>query len=239
MLINNFFKRVSIAELLTILFSISVGISLLYKMGFYNSLGINWYINNLTPQQLFISSIKLIISSITGVLVGFWLGAKISEKQANIVLFVTFPGYIFFAFYGEKIGLSFGNLNMDWFYLFFLNFLVAMFLINSEILMASKKKSLLINVQPPKIDKLEHTLRYLMPLLFILGVTGMPYFSGMDAGKRVLINRSNLNHVILKDNSSDWLLIEMSGDKALLKKNTKEPVFKIIEYKEIKTITVK
>lgn len=128
---------------------------------------------------------------------------------------------------------------MDWLLMFTLNFLVAMFLINSIALITSKKKSILINVEPKKINNFDHIERYSVVLMFIFGVTCMPYASGSDAGKKVLNNQANLNSVILKDKSSNWLLVEMSGDKVLLKKNTKNPVFKIIDYKEIETISVR
>ena len=240
MLINNFFKRVSIAELLTILFSVSVGISLLYKMGFYNSLGINWYIHNLTPQQLFISSIKLVSISLIGILVGLWLGTKISERQSNLIFIVSTAIIFFITFVGKKIiAVNLYFIIMDWLLMFTLNFIVAMFLINSRALITSKDKSILVNVEPKKINNFDRFERYSVVLMFILGVTSMPYASGSDAGKKVLNNQANLNSVILKDKSSNWLLVEMSGDKVLLKKNTKEAVFKIIEYKEIETISVR
>lgn len=239
MLINNFFKRVSIAELLTILFSVSVGISLLYKMGFYNSLGIDWYIHNLTPQQLLISSIPLISISFVGLLAGFWLGAKISERQSSIVLLATTAIFIFFIIVTGKFGLNIPFIKMEWLTIFILNFLVAMFLTNSRVLTDSKNKSILINTPPKKMDNFDRFERYFLVFMFVIGVTCMPYASGLDAGKRVLKNPDNLNSVILKDKSSDWLLVEMSGDKVLLKKDTKNPVFKIIDYKEIETISVR
>ena len=42
-----------------------------------------------------------------------------------------------------------------------------------------------------------------------------------------------VNYVQLKGDNNKWFLIEMRGDKVLIKKDSKSPIFKIVEYKDI------
>ncbi|AZP28281.1 hypothetical protein DLK06_03840 [Acinetobacter pittii] len=63
-------NKISIAEALTLTFILSVGLSLLYKYGFYYHLGVEWYLNSISPQQILLSSVGLVFTSLLGVILG-------------------------------------------------------------------------------------------------------------------------------------------------------------------------
>ncbi len=237
-LFNEITKKISVAEILTIIFIVSVGISLLYKMGFYKALGIEWYLNNILPQQLFISSIKLVVSSFLGVLIGIWIGKKIKTKYIYIIFLVFVSIYLFSGLIIARINLNIEYLISGWIGVLFLNILATMFLIDSERNFNSVKKSNFINIDPLKSSKIDVIFRYFMPLMFVFSFTVMPYATGFDAGNRLIKKRGEFILIRLKDQSDNWLLVEMTGDKVLIMKDKKKREFKIVEYKEIESYTL-
>ena len=87
MLTNKLFEKLSIAETLSILFIVSVGLSMLYKYGFYTELGIGWFTKTLSPQELLISSINYVLSSLVGIVLGV-LSIHYADKYFEVVMTV-------------------------------------------------------------------------------------------------------------------------------------------------------
>ncbi|UBQ39388.1 hypothetical protein LCH18_08485 [Acinetobacter johnsonii] len=232
-LTKDFLNKLSLAEILTVLFFVSVGISMFYKYGFYSELGIGWYIDNLAPQQLFISSLGLVGSSFIGAGVGYFLGTKLSQKQSGILLFTIVLSVTTF-----QMTTGYFSSNYDLIsklYLMLMNTIIVMELVNDK----QVKKSKLLNIPVKKEGAFDKIIRFILPALFIVGLVGMPYAIGVDSANAILKNKSKLNKVTLKDKTNNWLLIEINGDKVLLKQNSKKPIYKIIEYKEIESISVR
>ncbi len=87
-IINEYSKKVSLVELLSLSFFISVGFSLIFKYAFYNQLNIIWYLNSLTPQYILISTLFYIFPIITGILIGLIIGTIQSLKSIKKIVLI-------------------------------------------------------------------------------------------------------------------------------------------------------
>lgn len=227
-LISEITKKISVAEMLTIIFIVSVGISLLYKYGFYQELGIEWYLYTLSPQQLFLSSISLVLFSILGVILGV-LNSIYSEKywESIFILFLILIFLLFFQDYlsweipSRAISLLITN-TLVFMSIFKLNFEISN--IQGEI----KNLSLFDKVMPP-----------LCSIFIILGSLGVIQNEGVYDAKNITSFNSAKSIIKLKNNQGKWILIDMNGDKVLLMKQMEaKKFFKIVEYKEIEYYSV-
>lgn len=233
-----FFKKANLLEMLTILFFISVGISLTYKIGFYNTIGADWYIQNLSPQQLFISSFRVSLASIVGVAIGCYLGFKLKYKAVEIITYISFVVYVVGRW---VIGYFFSehqiSINLE-IILFILNTLAVMFMITLERDKRNLNSHGFVGPIKEKQSKAISNFDGFLKILFLFLIIFAPYTIGCDKGRLVNKNAFNSSFVKIKDDVSNWQLIDMNGDKILLKKCIEnEKIFKLVEYKEIIQIT--
>ncbi|ONN50970.1 hypothetical protein AC056_06090 [Acinetobacter genomosp. 33YU] len=238
-LIIEYLKRASFIEILTILFFLSVGVSLTFKIGFYNALGVGWYIQNLTPQILFISSFKIILIFLGGIFIGCTFGLKLSERTASLIFFSLFALYLSFnGIFQHLFSISFEISDYFGVVLFLFYLLTSMFLASLVFKNRQYNDPLFVGPLIP-IKREDVIFDNVFKIVIILLIFCLPYVSGSDAGRLVKDNKVN-SVVVIKNDSRKWHLIDMSGDKVLLKEiNTKENVFKVLEYKDIDTITTR
>ncbi|ENX36318.1 hypothetical protein F889_00480 [Acinetobacter colistiniresistens] len=239
-LILEYIKKASFIEILTVLFFLSVGVSLAFKIGFYNALGVGWYIQNLTPQLLFISSLKIIFISFGGVGAGYIIGLKFSEKFVSTLAMAVVTCYSVF------VGLIEPNFDIkiqfsDYFglILFLYYTTTSMYVVSLELKNRRYNNTLFVGPRRP-ITREEFFLDNVFKCILVLSFFFLPFATGSDAGKLVKKNKYENNEVVVKGSPKKWYLVDISGDKVLLKeKNIQDDVFKMVEYKEIETITVK
>lgn len=236
-LLVEFLKKANLLEVLTILFFISVGISLTYKIGFYNEIGAEWYIQNLSPQQLFISSFRVSFASILGIIIGCYLGFKLKYKTVEkitafaLILYLTAKFFMSSTAYGYRLVT---NLDIA---LLILNALSVMFMITIE-----RENKIYNNsnfIGPLKVNS-NTTTKFdsFLKFLFLLILLYAPYAIGKDKGMQVNKNEYDNSYVNIKNDPNNWLLIDMNGDKVLVRKVSKsEKIFKLVEYKEVQKIT--
>lgn len=231
-LINDFLKRISIAEILTVIFIFSVGISLLYKYGFYEELGISWYIFTLSPQQLFLSSISLILFSTLGIILGV-LNSFYNEKYWEIT-FLIFSLIMFLFVINSTLGFTALNSGM---YLFVVSATLTMSALNITFF---SKKSKDGSSEPLDSSKsfFNKSIPPLFSIILVVGLFVFIYFEGKYAAERISFTESSQSIVNLKNNHDKWILIEMNGDKVLMMKDNGKKEFKIVEYKEIESFEV-
>lgn len=235
-LIVTFLKKANLLEILTILFFISVGISLTYKIGFYSTIGADWYIQNLSPQQLFISSFRVSLASLLGVILGCYLGFKLKYKTVekitffSLIFYMAARIYISSTSYGHSVVIDFDIA------LLILNALTVMFMITIE--RENKQYNNFNFIGPLNVNLITTTkIDSFFKFLFLMFFLFAPYAIGIDKGNLVNKNESNYSYVKIKNDSSCWLLIDLNGDKVLIKKVSKnEQIFKLVEYKEIQQI---
>jgi len=232
MLINDFLKRVSVAEILTLVFILSVGISLLYKYALYEELGIGWYIYSLSPQQIFLSSMSFTFFCLLGVIFG-----------AVIPVFREHWFAIFIILMLIMIGLFFANaLNLtnitNKLGVLLISAIIFMGIIKMHFFSTSKDGEFLREIPVEKLNFWDKNLPIIFSLTMTLVFLAMIYVQGTRVAKYILEKPYSQSIVKLKDKSDKWILIEMNGDKVLLMKYGVKREFKIIEYKEIESFKV-
>lgn len=212
-------------EVISITFFISVGISLIYKYGYYSTLGIDWYINILTPQYLFMSSFMLLAFIFLGMLIGVVLGLKCRDFISSILgqaIFVLLLLGLFFAHILDR--------EID--FKLMVTFLSAIMVFT----VIDAYKTTPIQHNGSQLYKFINIIRILLidlPIIFILFA---PYYYGKKEAEILLSGKHNLNIVSLDSDPKKWLLLEMNGDKALLVNKSNFKNFKLIEYKDIKEL---
>ncbi len=228
-------SKLSIAEVLTLIFIFSVGLSLVYKLGFYSELGVGWYINTLSPQLIVLSSVKLVFFSLIGILFGV-AAAFFSRVYFEPVLGISL---ILFILFGITTYFNIDLLKRDIYIL--INFMVC-FLTATKINFFGHNSSgsPLSSIpweQRSLFDKVAPSLVTVFSVFFLVWIM---YSEGKNAAKDILKYKYDQTIVQIKDSKDKWILIEMNGDKALIKKNVLYPfTFKIVEYKDMETLTKK
>lgn len=241
-------KKIGLTEVLTILFVLSVGVSVSYKYGFYKALGVEWYIGNFTPQQLFISSLGLAIASLFGLFFGTWLGHKIQKGACLFIVFLQVGlSFLITKLNGEidikSIPLEFLalliNFNISLWYQAALKedrFETQLRAYVEEIVFSNKYLLCIKKLYFTLLRKVSLILKHSIFLMFCLYLMFSPYFLGYGKGKQLLRSNDSAVFVQLKNGQKDWILIDINGDKVLLMKKSKDVIFKILEYKEVEEI---
>lgn len=241
-LIEHFFKKLGFGEFLTVLFLTSVWISLIYKYGFYSELGISWYITTSSPQELMISTISYVVFSLLGGVAGY-LAIKYAQERLEVVM--TVIGIIMFLFF---ITLHFsGGLLKGEIYIM-LNCAISM------LYLTKLKNNQIVSSNGELLSEKKWEDRSfgekIFPSIFTFILVVSPHFfifwqgksdakelvNPTDNNKFIFNNSRVANIVSLKDEDGFWILIEMKGDKMLIKKREETPIYKIVEYKDVKII---
>lgn len=223
-----FLEKISIAEGLTVLFIFGVGVSLIFKAGFYNTLGVDWYLNNLTAQQIFLSAVGIVVCALLGA--GFGLVNRFIPKrywQVPIVLFLIFVlGSMIVKFleiqeFQVEATVFFTSLVIG----------VALSEINRDVV--NENGVLLSELNWEELTFLEKISGPLIVVICICLFIYMIYDSGKDKATYLLDDKYKKTYVKTKSDNQQWILVEMNGDKVFLMSKESSPKFKIIEYKEI------
>lgn len=235
--LKKFFKKISIAESMTMLFIFSIGISLLYKYGFYSTLGIDWYLYNLSPQQLIISSIGVIFFFILGGVIG--LSTSIFKKENWLVslilvmsVFIIFGAVIILKDYQRILwGI---DLNKFEYYISILMYtmVIGIFFISFNNLEQPDDQNKFEEI----LEKISPTIFFILASIFLVYVV---YSKGVDEARAIILDDESKKIVKLKDDSKTWGLIEVNGDKVLIILNEKPYKYKLVEYKDIEFYSTK
>lgn len=236
----------SILELLSLLSFIGLCYCLFYKYHFYNTLGIPWFITNLSPQFIFFASLKLIILASIYLIFGF-LSGILFIKFANRVLkvgsaplillslIVYFIIFLFFQYRLPEYILTIKTTDFLFTYLclnfgiylgaFYQQFTVKEDTINEDILLYNG------GIQRNFI-KYKKQINYASSIFLIILFLMQPMFFGKSEASKIIKHKETyLSKAILKDSIKEWYLIESMGDKVLLIDNKNN--IKIVEYKEL------
>lgn len=248
----------SLVEIISALTFIGLGNCLLYKYFFYKQLGISWFITNLTPQFLFLTSFKFLFISILGLSIGSLIGYLAGNERSSliysppksIVIFALFSFLIVFLFFQEKIPEEIYSVKTsEAFFIyfnilcgFFSTFFYAQILSNRRFVykyylkyLEKKNTEHMKNMQKKIENKVaisQQSTTYFILLIIAALYLIQPFYFGNKEAKNIIKNKEKfLNKVLLKDTIKDWFIIESMGDKVLLidKKNN----IKIVEYKEL------
>ncbi|MEN8942651.1 hypothetical protein [Acinetobacter baumannii] len=235
--------QISLLELLTALSFVVLGFCLIYKYSFYNTLDISWFISYITPQFLFLTSLKLLFTTLILCILGFTIGnlGTTSQKRVIIMGFLAILLISFFTFYYYQSN----KLENPYFEIYSLR--------GSELYYYcyAFTLSLMVNLGYRIIEndkneffsrKITYIYNRIMSTLVIITLGILLIYQPMYFGSReaifLLKNKEKyLNKVNLKASKEEWFLIEAMGDKYLL--IDKKQKFKVIEYKDIDVIQSK
>lgn len=226
--ITKFLEKLSVAESLTVLFSFGVGVSLIFKAGFYNTLGVDWYLNNLSAQQIFLSAVGVVVCVLLGA--GFGLVNRLVPKrywQVPLILLVLFSIGIM----GVKIA-GIQELQVES-TVFLTSLAIGVTLSELNRGVVNENGILLSELNWEERTFLEKISGPLMAVILIILFIYMIYSSGKDKATYLLDDKYKKTYVKIKSDNERWILVEMNGDKVFLMSKESSPRFKIIEYKEI------
>lgn len=221
--------NLSLMEVASLLFFLIIGYLFIYRYNFYNVLGLNWYISNISATHVLISSIKIFINIIIGGLIGliFIKIANMCKDKAELFLLIMINFLVIFLmilFYFFEYGYS-----------GFLLYSIDMFIVMCYVSVVVTGRFAI------KTNKKTNKLLWLNYICIIFIFISAPAYSGIRDAKKIIDKREDiLSIAILKENKNNWYLMEVMGDKALLiKENNGDKIkneFRLIEYKEIESI---
>lgn len=223
-----------VLEIATIAFFISVGISLIYKNGFYSKLGIDWYLNNLSPQYIFISSLGLVVPIFLSIFLGVFLSIKYKKFMNSIGGQSLYLIFAIGGFVAIKLGLHIPFIAII---LMFIVFITTLMIESIQALSDTFTLSG-IEVNHNKITIFMKSFMLICLVFSILAICYSPYLYGQAEATEIISKKTRLNLVELHSDKHNWLLLEMNGDKVLLVNSIDLQSFKIVEYKDIKEIKV-
>ncbi|MCM1957907.1 hypothetical protein NCZ17_00790 [Acinetobacter modestus] len=252
--------NISLMEALTLLFFVVLGYLFIYRFSYYNSLGVNWFITSISPSQIITSSFKILFSVLVGWSIYFLIFQFSNLFKRNIlviniliaiigfiwIILVFFPEFIFIKKYIKFIEQKNISYIFAIHYTLLIFFFRKMFDLNKSITNMSNrinKENSSLNYfdksLKERLRKIKNMITINYSTLFLITVL-TPFSNGIRDASLIMKNKDkNLNSVILANDKNKWLLLEISGDKVLLLQKNKYKyvnVFKLVEYKEIKTI---
>jgi hypothetical protein len=225
-----------------------------FKLTFYNILDVEWYVAILSPQQIILSSLTLLVVSSVSIISSFFFDkffkiTLISEvKDLFYLFFYAFVIYIImrvvivFGFYSDDIPLKYKNyityigLNVGFssFYLFYKKIVLwgenQYSINNNHFLWIKFKKAIAQGV------------KFLAPLMCITGIAITPIVLGHDAAIQVKSQMAKiLPEVILKEEERKWYLLEANSTDSLLitqedQDGKKSYITRTVEMKEIEVV---
>jgi len=221
----------SLIEALTIILFAAIGYGFIYKINLYSQLGISWFLGSLSTSYVFFTSLKFILSSVLGISIGFLITKNIPEKYLLRIIFILLllvfllGALILFKFELLIYHLGFKSSYIP---LFFYGLLTTYYIVvlNHNLIIKSNLENLNL-VQAGKVP----TIVWVM-IISIYFIT--PALIGNTEAKNIAIKPELiLTLVKLKDNSEKWFLVELLNDKALIKKEGVEKIYKLVDYKDI------
>lgn len=224
-------SNLGVIELLTLSFFLSVGVSLLYKHGFYSTLGISWYLNNLSPQYLFISSLKFVMPIFLSFLIGTFLAVKFSKFMNGSIFQMMFFLFLISSYLLIK------HIPSLFLFSILTIFLVA-FCVDSFKNIFPLISSIITDDEEPKVDVLKSFMIFFL-IINTLIIFYIPFAYGKIEALEIKENKIALSKAILNADKRSWLILEVNGDKALVMDEVNRNILRVVEYKEIKDISVK
>ncbi|MGT2550165.1 hypothetical protein ACQCTT_06525 [Acinetobacter geminorum] len=233
--------NISILELISLLGFLSIGYSLIYKLSFYTSLGIPWFINSLTPQLVFFSSVKFIFISFPAAMLGWYIGSLLRNVNQMFTMVVTliFLGYLTYRtlFLSHDITHLFAYIVI----FFHMVMLQAIFLNRKNTYKLSYNMIFLL----PKILRIIYLFnknffsmnfeKIMVIFSFIACFVIVPLGLGPADAKKVLVYKHLLlNKVTINDKQEKWFVVDSTSEKVLIINDKNQ--FKIIQTNEIKVI---
>lgn len=217
--------KISLYEFMTLVLFIGISYAYLYKITLYEALGISWLIGSLTPNYVLVSSISFIFSTFIGACIGLLLPMKRLFLVIVIVLAFVFISLIclltFFNLLSEFFGKNYNYLSFI-FWCLVCTYSVGLSKFNIESHHITKK----LGGKPVPLS--------LSIFIFVILILAAPsWLSKIEQKKIIEKPEIFYSQVTIKNDKRKWFLLEFIGDKALIKLEGNNLVYRFVEYKDI------
>lgn len=217
--------KISLYEFLTLVFFMGISYAYLNKITLYEALGISWLIGSLTPHYVLVSSLGFIFSTFVGASIGLLLPMKRLLTVMMVTLGLVFLGLFslltFFDFLSGVLGKNYNFLAISFWSL------VCVYCVGSSKFNIESYRS------TKSMGGTPVPLTLSISLFIILAIVSPSWLSKIEQKKIFEKPEIFYSQVSIKNDSRKWYLLEFIGDKALLKLEGKELIYKYVEYKDI------
>lgn len=225
--------ELKILELLTSISIVLIAYGFFYQYFFFNAIGVGWASNLLSTNLILLTSIKILITSSISIAIGYGLACKYYLSKNDRLLTLVFVlicitnGMLeeYFSGFSEafKSNTSFVLMTLYTFstsYFFYILFKLIF-------------RIRLAKLQGIKYRPAQIFVFMLVPFLFLF----VPWnIANIEASKITKSPELFYNRLVLSGDKSEWFLINVTGEKALIQKVGNHKVFKYIDMKDIKEI---
>lgn len=217
--------KISLYEFLTLVLFIGISYAYLYKITLYEALGISWLIGSLTPNHVLVSSIGFIFSTFIGACIGLLLPMKrlliVMMVTLGLVFFSLFSLLNFFDFLSGFWGKNYNFLAISFWSL------VCIYCVGSS------KFNIELYRSTKSMGGTPIPLKLSISLFIILALVSPSWLSNIEQKKIFEKPEIFYSQVVIKNDKRKWFLLEFISDKALIKLEGNNLVYKYVEYKEI------
>ena len=228
--------NLTLFECITLLYFICLAFAYWIKILVFQELNLAWVVGNLSPIYIIVFSVQILVSvTLGGIIASFISNAHAFKISSYIFISAFIYGGILYFFYFDLVQLfakhkdQLLNLLVLLVTIFYvLNFKIHQNLAEQNISYDKNEKTFLSSKNSIRIGY----------IFCVMGLFTIPLLlSKFETDK--IIKRPDLffSVVQIKDNKDKWYLIEMIGDKALLKLDSNTEKYKLVEYKDIEMIS--
>ncbi|MCZ3296893.1 hypothetical protein ACT4YX_16725 [Acinetobacter baumannii] len=226
-------REIKVLELLTSLSIIFIAYGFFYQYFFFEAIGIGWASNLLSANLILLTSIKILVTSLISIAIGYGLAHKFYLSKNDHLLTMLFliicilNGLLGGFFTKISIELQ-KNTSLLLIALYTLSTSYFFFILFKLIFRIKLAKFQGVNYRPALIF-----VYFLIPFLFLF----VPWnIAHLESSKVTNSPDVFYSKAIMASDKSEWYLISVTGEKALVQKVGNSKIFKYIEMKDISEI---
>lgn len=228
--------NLTLFEFVTVLYFICLAFSYWIKILVFQELNLAWVVGNLSPIYIIVFSVKILVSAILGgVISSFISNANAFKASSYILILALVYGGILYFFYFDLV--QFFGKYKDHLINLLVLLMTTFYALNFKIHQNLAEQNLLYKENENTSSNIKNSI-IIGYIICVIGLFTIPLFvSKFETDK--IIKRPDLffSIVQVKDNKEKWYLIEMIGDRALLKLDSNAEKYKLVEYKDIEMIS--
>jgi hypothetical protein len=228
-------KEFKVLELLTGLSVTLVVYGFLYQYFFFSAIGVSWMANLLSPNLILLTSIKALIASVISVALGYGMASKYHLSDNNHLIVI---GFVVLSILSGVLGEYFNQISASLQGTTSALLVIIYILTTSYLFFILFKLILRIKLAKMQGGRYKPALIFaffLAPFLFLF----IPWnIAQIEANKVTVAPSLFYNKAILNKDKTEWYLVSVSGDKALLQNSKNMKFFKYVDMKDIAEIYV-
>lgn len=226
--------NLTLFEFVTVLYFICLAFAYWIKILVFQELNLAWVVGNLSPIYIIVFSVQILVSVTLGGIVASFIPNASAFGASFFTLLLAFVYSVVLYFFYFDLAQFFGKYKDHLINLLVL-LMTTFYALNFKIHQNLAEQNILYN------EKTSSKIKNNIPIGYIICVIGFFTIPSLISKfeKDKIIKRPDLffSIVQMKDNKEKWYLIEMIGDKALLKLDSNAEKYKLVEYKDIELIS--